>query len=66
MALRCWRQVLVVFKLTGEAIPDRYEDERRLHTYDVVVVWQQDPAKLLKPIVRLFAAREECAVNLQG
>src|SRR5581483_2624872 len=42
------RQVLVVLKPTGEAIPDRYVDERTLHTYDVVVVWQQDPAKLLK------------------
>ena len=32
------RQVLVVLKQTGEEIPDRYEDERTLHIYDVVRV----------------------------
>jgi predicted transposase YdaD len=42
------RQVLVVLKQTGEQIPDRYEDERTLHIYDVVLVWEQNPAELLK------------------
>lgn len=42
------RQVLVVLKPTGETIPDHYEDERTVHGYDVVLVWQQDPAKLLE------------------
>ncbi len=30
------RQVLIVLKETGEPIPDRYEDERTLHHYDVI------------------------------
>jgi predicted transposase YdaD len=42
------RQVLVVLKQTSEEIPDRYEDERTLHIYDVVLVWEQDPAELMK------------------
>jgi predicted transposase YdaD len=42
------RQVLVVLKPTGEAIPDRYEDERTLHIFDVVEVWRQNPARLLE------------------
>ncbi len=42
------RQVLVVLKETGEKIPDRYEDERTAHIYDVVEVWKQDPAELMK------------------
>ena len=42
------RQVLVVLKPTGEEIPDRYEDERTVHGYDVIEVWKQDPAKLLE------------------
>jgi len=42
------RQVLVVLKQTGEEIPDRYEDERTLHVYDVVLMWEQDPAMFLK------------------
>ncbi len=42
------RQVLVVLKQTGEEIPDRYEDERTLHIYDVVRVWEQNPAELMK------------------
>ncbi len=45
---RRMRQVLVVLKPTGEAIPDRYEDERTVHIYDVVMVWEQGPAELLK------------------
>lgn len=42
------RQVLVVLKATGEAIPDRYEDEWTVHRYQVVKLWEQDPAELLK------------------
>jgi predicted transposase YdaD len=42
------RQVLVVLKQTGEEIPDRYEDERTLHVYDVVLMWEQNPAMFLK------------------
>ncbi|MGH9846256.1 MAG: Rpn family recombination-promoting nuclease/putative transposase [Blastocatellia bacterium] len=42
------RQVLVVLKQTGEEIPDRYEDERTVHIYDVLEVWRQNPAKLLR------------------
>ena len=42
------RQVLVVLKPTDEKIPDRYEDERTVHGYDVVLVWKQNPARLLK------------------
>jgi predicted transposase YdaD len=42
------RQVLVVLKQTGEQIPDRYEDERTVHSYDVVRVWEQNPAELMK------------------
>ncbi len=42
------RQVLVVLKQTGEEIPDRYEDERTLHIYDVVLMWEQNPAMFLK------------------
>lgn len=41
------RQVLVVLKETGEQIPDRYEDERTAHIYDVVEVWKQDPSELM-------------------
>jgi predicted transposase YdaD len=37
-----------VLKQTGEEIPDRYEDERTLHIYDVVRVWEQNPAELMK------------------
>jgi predicted transposase YdaD len=42
------RQVLIVLKDTGEPIPDRYEDERTLHHYDVILMWEQDPKKLLQ------------------
>ncbi len=42
------RQVLVVLKQTGEYIPDRYEDEWTIHRYQVVQVWEQNPAELLK------------------
>ncbi len=41
------RQVLVVLKPTREPVPDRYENERTLHIYDVVLIWEQDPAALL-------------------
>ncbi|MGH9838999.1 MAG: Rpn family recombination-promoting nuclease/putative transposase [Blastocatellia bacterium] len=42
------RQVLVVLKPTGEEIPDRYEDERTVHIFDVVKVWMLNPAVLLQ------------------
>jgi predicted transposase YdaD len=42
------RQVLVALKQTGEEIPDRYVDERTLHIYDVVLMWEQNPAMFLK------------------
>jgi predicted transposase YdaD len=45
--MRRVRQVLVVLKPTEERIPDRYEDERTWHEYDVVKMWEQDPAVLL-------------------
>ena len=41
------RQVLVVLKPTEDEIPDRYEDERTLHGYDVVKMWEQEPAQFL-------------------
>ncbi len=55
------RQVLVVLKQTGEEIPDRYEDERTVHIYDVVKVWEQNPEELLKhegllPVATLCSA----------
>jgi len=42
------RQALVVLKQTGEEIPDRYEDERTLHIYDVIRMWEQNPVMFLK------------------
>jgi predicted transposase YdaD len=42
------RQVLIVLKEAGEPIPDRYEDERTLHHYDVIKMWEQDPKELLQ------------------
>jgi predicted transposase YdaD len=42
------RQVLLVLKQTGETIPDRYEDDRTLHSYDVLRMWEQKPRELLK------------------
>jgi predicted transposase YdaD len=42
------RQALVVLKPTDEEIPDRYEDERTVHGYDVIEVWKLDPAVLLE------------------
>jgi predicted transposase YdaD len=42
------RQVLIVLKETGEPIPDRYEDERTIHRYDVIKMWEQDPKPLLQ------------------
>jgi predicted transposase YdaD len=42
------RQVLVVLTPTGEAIPNRYEDENTLHNYGVVEVYRQNPALLLR------------------
>ncbi len=42
------RQALVMLKQAGEEIPDRYEDERTVHIYDVLKLWEQDPAELLK------------------
>jgi predicted transposase YdaD len=42
------RQALIVLKETGEKIPDRYQDERTVHSYDVVKLWEEDPAELMK------------------
>jgi predicted transposase YdaD len=42
------RQSLVVLKPTDEPIPDRYTDERTTHSYDVVRLWEVDPAELLR------------------
>ncbi len=41
------RQVLVVLKETETEIPDRYEDERTAHGYEVIKMWEQDAALLL-------------------
>lgn len=41
------RQVLVVLKPTDTPILDHYEDERTWHGYDVVKMWEQNPADLL-------------------
>jgi len=59
------RQVLVVLKPTGQEIPDRYEDERTVHGYDVVKLWEQDPAVLLKHeglLPLATGARHHCRV----
>jgi hypothetical protein len=42
------RQVLVVLKPTDDKIPDRYEDERTVHHFEVVVICKQDPVALLR------------------
>lgn len=42
------RQALVVLKPTNEEIPDRYKDERTLHSYDVIKMWDQEPEVFLK------------------
>ncbi len=42
------RQVLVVLKPSRKPVPDRYEDARTVHIYDVVRLWEQDPAELLE------------------
>ncbi len=42
------RQVLVLLKPTEEEIPDHYEDERTWHGYEVVKMWEQDPAVFLQ------------------
>lgn len=42
------RQVLIVLKPTGEAIPDHYEDERTRHGYDVIKLWEVEPRELLR------------------
>ena len=42
------RQVLVILKPTEHEIPDRYEDERTWHGYEVVKMWEQDPTEFLK------------------
>lgn len=41
------RQVLIVLTPVGEDIPDRYEDERTLHRYDVIKLWEVEPQALL-------------------
>jgi predicted transposase YdaD len=40
------RQALIVLKETAAPIPDRYEDERTAHSYDVIKMWEQDPQEL--------------------
>lgn len=42
------RQVLVVLKQIGNKVLDRYEDERTSHSFDVVVLPEQDPTELIK------------------
>src|SRR5581483_9908965 len=41
-------QVVVVLKPTRGPVPHYYKDKRTLHEFDVIEVWQQDPAPLLK------------------
>lgn len=41
------RQVLVMLKPTGVAIPNCFTAERTRHEYDVIRLWEQDPAALL-------------------
>jgi len=42
------RQALIVLKETRAVIPDRYEDERTSHRYDVIKMWKRDPQELLR------------------
>ena len=42
------RQALIALKETRLVIPDRYEDERTSHHYDVIRMWEQDPQELLR------------------
>lgn len=61
------RQALVVLKETEELIPNRYEDERTVHGYDVVRLWEEEPAELMKhdgllPLATL--CRTESSENL--
>lgn len=42
------RQALIVLKETRACIPDRYEDERTRHLYDVVRMWEQDSKPLMQ------------------
>jgi predicted transposase YdaD len=42
------RQAVIVLKETRVAIPDRYEDERTSHRYDVIKMWEQDPRELMR------------------
>ncbi len=67
--LRRVRQVLVVLKPTDTEVPGHYEDERTRHEYDVIRMWEQDPAALLAhegllPLATL--CRAESAAELLG
>ncbi len=42
------RQVLIVLLPTAEEVPDRYVDERTVHGYDVIKLWEVDPQVLLQ------------------
>jgi predicted transposase YdaD len=42
------RQVLIVLKDIDELIPDRYEDERTRHIFDVIKMWEEDAQKILQ------------------
>lgn len=42
------RQVVVVLKPSRTPTPNRFEDERTSHSYEVVELWRQDPSELLK------------------
>lgn len=56
------RQVLIVLLPTAEEVPDRYVDERTVHGYDVIKLWEVVPDELLKyegllPLVTLCKAK---------
>lgn len=42
------KQFLIVLKDTGEAIPDKYEDDDLFFRYTVVKMWEQSPQDLMK------------------
>jgi predicted transposase YdaD len=41
------RQALIVLLPTSEEIPDRYVDERTIHSYDVIKLWEVEASVLL-------------------
>jgi predicted transposase YdaD len=42
------RQVLIILKDSGEAIPNHFEDENTLHRFTVKKMWEEPPDEILK------------------